>query len=100
MKSNYIMALTFSLLIMGFCTNAQDMGSKVYLPTGESLSQRETPQWYNDAKLGIFIHWGLYSGHGQRQQLPRIKQAIGKLFIKAILMLNGTLILIKITQAK
>jgi alpha-L-fucosidase len=30
-------------------------------PTWESLDQRETPQWYRDAKFGIFIHWGLYS---------------------------------------
>ena len=32
-----------------------------YEPTWESLDSRPTPQWYPDAKLGIFIHWGLYS---------------------------------------
>jgi alpha-L-fucosidase len=26
-----------------------------------SLDSRPTPAWYRDAKLGIFIHWGLYS---------------------------------------
>jgi alpha-L-fucosidase len=35
--------------------------SQVYISTLESLQNRETPQWFNDAKLGIFIHWGLYS---------------------------------------
>lgn len=30
-------------------------------PTWESLNQRGYPQWFSDAKLGIFIHWGLYS---------------------------------------
>lgn len=30
-------------------------------PTWESLQQRGYPQWFSDAKLGIFIHWGLYS---------------------------------------
>lgn len=30
-------------------------------PTWESLNQRETPEWFRDAKLGIFIHWGVYS---------------------------------------
>ena len=30
-------------------------------PTWESLNQRGYPQWFRDAKLGIFIHWGLYS---------------------------------------
>ena len=34
---------------------------KIYEPTWESLDSRKTPQWYPDAKFGIFIHWGLYS---------------------------------------
>lgn len=32
-----------------------------YLSTTASLSARTTPAWYGNAKLGIFIHWGLYS---------------------------------------
>jgi alpha-L-fucosidase len=32
-----------------------------YEPTWESLKQYSAPQWYMDAKFGIFIHWGLYS---------------------------------------
>ncbi len=31
-----------------------------YEPTWESLQQYEIPEWYIDAKFGIFIHWGLY----------------------------------------
>ncbi len=27
----------------------------------ESLDQRPTPDWYLDAKFGVFIHWGVYS---------------------------------------
>src|SRR5215471_18261146 len=27
----------------------------------ESLQQYEVPDWYKDAKFGIFIHWGVYS---------------------------------------
>jgi alpha-L-fucosidase len=27
----------------------------------ESLDQRPTPEWFMDAKFGIFIHWGVYS---------------------------------------
>jgi len=34
---------------------------KRYEPTWESLDQRPTPQWFADAKFGIFIHWGVYS---------------------------------------
>ncbi|HKM80289.1 MAG TPA: alpha-L-fucosidase [Candidatus Acidoferrum sp.] len=32
-----------------------------YRPDWESLRQYETPDWYKDAKFGIFIHWGVYS---------------------------------------
>jgi alpha-L-fucosidase len=30
-------------------------------PTWEALRARPHPQWFRDAKLGIFIHWGVYS---------------------------------------
>jgi alpha-L-fucosidase len=30
-------------------------------PTWESLKTHQVPAWFEDAKLGIFIHWGLYS---------------------------------------
>ncbi|RLF04511.1 MAG: alpha-L-fucosidase, partial [Thermoprotei archaeon] len=30
-------------------------------PTWESLRRYKVPKWYADAKLGIFIHWGVYS---------------------------------------
>jgi alpha-L-fucosidase len=29
--------------------------------TWESINERGYPQWFSDAKLGIFIHWGVYS---------------------------------------
>ncbi len=32
-----------------------------YDATWESLDSRPTPAWFNEAKLGIFIHWGIYS---------------------------------------
>ena len=35
-----------------------------YEPTIESLDKHELPAWFADAKLGIFIHWGLYSVPG------------------------------------
>lgn len=30
-------------------------------PTWDSIKSRELPQWYDDVKVGIFIHWGPYS---------------------------------------
>jgi hypothetical protein len=32
-----------------------------YEPTLESVRTHPVPDWFHDAKLGIFIHWGLYS---------------------------------------
>lgn len=32
-----------------------------YEPNWESLRRHQPPKWYEDAKLGIFVHWGLYS---------------------------------------
>ncbi|MHA1147487.1 MAG: alpha-L-fucosidase [Promethearchaeota archaeon] len=32
-----------------------------YKPKKRSLKKHEVPDWFHDAKLGIFIHWGLYS---------------------------------------
>ena len=34
---------------------------KTFEPTWESLQQFQIPEWYKNAKFGIFIHWGLYS---------------------------------------
>lgn len=32
-----------------------------YEPNWKSLDQRPMPEWFVNAKFGIFIHWGLYS---------------------------------------
>jgi alpha-L-fucosidase len=32
-----------------------------YEPTFESLSKHPTPNWFEEAKFGIFMHWGPYS---------------------------------------
>ena len=37
------------------------VGQQRYLPNWESIDARPTPQWFMDAKFGIFICWGLYS---------------------------------------
>jgi alpha-L-fucosidase len=35
-----------------------------YLPTRESVETHPLPAWFDNAKFGIFIHWGLYSVPG------------------------------------
>ena len=38
-----------------------DVQVKQYEPTWESLDSRPLPEWYDNAKIGIFIHWGVFS---------------------------------------
>ena len=35
--------------------------SVTYQPTWESLDSRPLPEWYDEVKLGIILHWGVYS---------------------------------------
>jgi len=35
--------------------------AQTYQPSWESLDLRPVPQWFEDSKFGIFIHWGVYS---------------------------------------
>ena len=51
MIRNIIMTISFTMILNG----------KDYAPNWNSLDLRETPEWFKDAKFGIFIHWGLYS---------------------------------------
>lgn len=47
--------ITASQIISGVC------GIPQYTASTSSLSQHWNPDWYNEVKFGIFIHWGLYS---------------------------------------
>ena len=49
------------LLTLLICFLALSSFAQKVEPTWESLQQRGYPQWFSDAKLGIFIHWGVYS---------------------------------------
>jgi alpha-L-fucosidase len=51
-------------ILFNFLFLVVTFGQKIYLPTEESLKERTTPEWFGNAKLGIFIHWGLYSVPG------------------------------------
>ena len=36
----------------------EKMQTGKYQPTWESLEQHQTPEWFRDAKFGIWAHWG------------------------------------------
>lgn len=39
-----------------------------YTADWASLDARPLPQWYDEAKLGIFVHWGVFSVPGFRSE--------------------------------
>ena len=48
----------------------------MYEPTWESVATHPLPRWYDDAKLGIFLHWGLYSVPGWAPQVADIQELL------------------------
>jgi alpha-L-fucosidase len=54
------MALDILTLIALLVTLVQASQAR-YTPDWDSLDTRPLPQWYDDAKVGIFIHWGVFS---------------------------------------
>lgn len=43
-----------------------------FKPTWESLKQYQCPEWFRDAKFGIYLHWGVYSLAEQEAWFPRL----------------------------
>jgi alpha-L-fucosidase len=39
----------------------QQAANGPYRPDWQSLGKYQVPDWYKDAKFGIFVHWGVYS---------------------------------------
>lgn len=35
--------------------------NKTFRPEWSDLDTRELPEWYDKAKIGIFLHWGVFS---------------------------------------
>lgn len=64
---------TFALAFLLLATLTAIGQEKKYTPTPENLKNRE---WFQDARFGLFIHWGVYSvlGDGEwvmnNQQIP------------------------------
>lgn len=56
----YRLLLLFCLFFSAWPLN----GQKTYTPEWSSLDTRPVPEWWLDAKFGIFIHWGMYSVPG------------------------------------
>ncbi len=56
-NSKPVFIAILSLTVLFFNKTA----AQTYQSNWESLDKRPIPQWFTDAKFGIFIHWGVYS---------------------------------------
>lgn len=50
--------------------------AKTYEPTWESLKTAPVPEWWDQGKFGIFIHWGPYSVAGYKDRHRGYAEAI------------------------
>ena len=58
-KHCIVLTLFFIVLTFSICGHASDKPSSAT----ESSQQRDSRmQWWRDARFGMFVHWGLYSG--------------------------------------
>ncbi len=48
-------------VVLGLIITGPIGAAEKFEPTWDSLKQYECPEWFRDAKLGIYVHWGIYS---------------------------------------
>ena len=60
----------------------------MYEGTWDSVRTHRVPSWYDDAKLGVFVHWGLYSVPGWAPRVPDIERLLVKAGPKRMLREN------------
>ena len=60
MRRHTIMVATALAIGLPAIPSAWAQSAK-YEPNWQSLDSRPCPEWFRDAKFGIFIHWGVYS---------------------------------------
>jgi len=76
-----IALLLLALLFFSSSLQAQ------YKPTAENTKNRE---WFQDAKFGLFIHWGVYSVLGDGEWVMNVKQIPIKTYEKLPSFFNPT----------
>jgi alpha-L-fucosidase len=79
MKFLKVTASLFTLALLLQVNVNADTVEQVYDGSWESLQQMPVPAWFDDGKIGIFIHWGPYSvigyrkgGRGYSEHVPKL----------------------------
>jgi hypothetical protein len=50
-----------AVFVAFFCCSLLPFIEPQYTPDWASLDTRPLPAWYDESKVGIFIHWGVFS---------------------------------------
>ncbi len=75
MRKKYLIFMSMTLVIMTFLTMAENS----YTPAPENLKNRE---WFQDAKFGLFVHWGVYCVLGDGEWVMQVQQIDKKTYEK------------------
>ena len=87
MRNILFILATLSYLCFGNqrLVTAQSTDASPYDGSWESLQKMPVPAWFDDSKIGIFIHWGPYSaigyrkgGKGYAEHVPKLLYADSK----------------------
>ena len=62
-----VLVCAFALFVIGPFSSGKKESSTPYDGSWESLQKMPVPAWFEDGKIGIFIHWGPYSVIGYRR---------------------------------
>lgn len=60
MKSRAVETQILLLLVLGAAESALG-AQRIYTPDWPSLDSRPLPDWFDEAKFGVFVHWGVFS---------------------------------------
>lgn len=90
MKTNtkflvYLPIISLMLSLLTACSQPKEESVKVAPPydgSWEALQKMPVPDWFNDGKVGIFIHWGPYSVIGHRKNGRGYAEHVPKLIYK------------------
>ena len=53
--------INYQLLVTALLFSVVSFGQTPFQANWESLTKYEIPEWFRDAKFGIFVHWGVYA---------------------------------------
>ncbi|CAF1176629.1 unnamed protein product [Adineta ricciae] len=56
-----MLSLFARIFVVTFCLCHLPITEQQYTPDWASLDSRPLPAWYDESKIGIFIHWGVFS---------------------------------------